>query len=172
MATASALVSTCILLSSCAFGASETRGSDIAAVNMEIEKRGVTQTVNRLFADEPEWAIVINQVGSGDPKWIDLALRMMDGADAGASTALRDALFGALTRNPEYVLRTAGSRLALVCGGRADPLPSYAEALSEIERAKQAIDSVMSGDLQAKKEQCLAKLGDARRHLERFFEKS
>ena len=138
----------------------------------EAQQNGARRTVLRLQSNQREWARVMENVASGQRSWIDLALSLKAGTDAAAGTELRDALFRALQRNPAYVLEHAqvgGYPLVVLCLGRAHPLPTYQEAIAEVEATKKALMKGHAKELQAKKELCLEQLQEGRAALRRFF---
>ncbi len=137
----------------------------------EAEQNGARSTVQRLYEDRAAWTKMIENIASGQRQWIDLALSLKAGSGGGASIDLRDAMFRALARNPSYVLRHAQPTypLAMLCLGRAAPLPTYKQAIAELAAVKRALDKVEVDELRYKKELCLAELQEGRAHLRRFF---
>lgn len=137
----------------------------------EVEQNGARNTVQRLYEDPPVWIKIIENIASGQREWIDLALSLKAGSGGGASIGLRDAIFQALGRNPSYVLRHAQPTypLAMLCLGRAAPLPTYKQAIAELAAVKRGLDKVEADELRYKKELCLAELQEGRARLRRFF---
>jgi hypothetical protein len=134
-------------------------------------------TVVRSLWDTPRWSELTNQVASGDPDWVSVAMAISKGSDAGATEELADALFVALGQNPTYILRVLPTEesdavpLALsgVCSGRTDPLGTYAASIAEQRAAEAAVEKVTVPTLKPKKRQCLAKLKAGEADLKRFF---
>lgn len=138
----------------------------------EVKQNGARRTVLRLQANPREWMQVMDNIATAQREWIDLAMSLKAGSDAAAGTELRDAMFRALKRNPSYVLEHAqvgGFPLAVLCLGRAVPLPTYQEAIAEGEGVRKALMKVQAKALQAKKELCLAQLREGRGNLRRHF---
>ena len=73
---------------------------------------------------------------------------------------------------PENVLRITipSFRLEVVCGGRQDPLPTYEEASSELERQVAAVKQMQNEEVTPMRNRCLEQLDKARTNLKRFFE--
>ena len=146
--------------------------TDLDKLIAEVKQNGARRTVLRLQGDPREWTHVKENIAAAQREWIDLAMSLKAGSDAAAGTELRDAMFRALKRNPSYVLEHAqvgGFPLAVLCLGRAGPLPTYKEAIAEVEAVKQALVKVQAKALHAKKELCLAQLREGRGSLRRHF---
>ena len=90
-------------------------------------------------------------------------VRLKAGSGGDASIDLRDAMLRALARNPSYILRHAqpAYSLAVLCLGRAAPLPNYKQAAAELAAIKRSFDGVRAEELRYKKELCLASLESA-----------
>ena len=137
----------------------------------QVRKMGPRCVVSNLWDKHGEWDRVMNGIASGQESWVELAIALYPGSDAGAATDLHDAMFQALGQNPTYVLRTAEPiyPVADLCAGRSDPLSTYKDAITEQEQTIIAVKTVKSEDLQPKKETCLSKLEEGKGHLKRFF---
>jgi len=137
----------------------------------EVEGNGARRTVQRLYENRPVWTGVIENIASGQREWIDLALSLKAGSGGAESSDLRDAMFRALARNPSYVLRHAQPDypLAVLCLGRARPLPTYEQTRDELVTVERALGQERADDLHYKKELCLAELREGHAHLRRFF---
>lgn len=127
--------------------------------------------MQRLYGDPPVWRRVMENIASGRSQWIDLALSLKAGSAERASVDLRNAMFRALGRNPSYVLEHAQPDypLAVLCRGRAEPLPTYKAALAELEAVRKAVEKVRAEPLQARKYLCLAEIEEGRTQLRRVF---
>lgn len=138
----------------------------------EINRSGAPAIVRQLWANQSAWKNVTTNIATGRSAWIDVALALSEGADAGASASLGDAMFQALVHNPSLILQEAEPQfpLELLCGGRSDPLPTYKAAATEMDQVREAVQRINSDKLQAKKDLCLAKLREGEVHLKRFFE--
>ena len=137
----------------------------------EVEGNGARPTVQRLYEDRPAWTRVIENIASGQREWIDLAVSLKAGSGGAESSDLRDAMFRALVRNPSYVLRHAQPDypLAVLCLGRATPLPTYAEGRDELFSVARALKKVRAEDLRYKKKLCFSELREGHVRLRRLF---
>ena len=144
----------------------------------EIEKKGASAVVRRLWG-QSDWEVLTRSIASGQPAWIDVALKLRGASDAGASSELHDALFEALGRNPTYILQVVGMNGAVyspvqledICRGRADPLTTYEEAIAELSRTTDAVEKVKNKKLQEKKNICIEELRSGKDDLAIFFGK-
>lgn len=141
-----------------------------------IRSEGAVAVVRSLW-DTRGWSDLTDHVASGDPQWVDVAMAISPGTDAGATEELADALFVALGQNPAYVLKvlpaeesdTMPLALAEICSGRTDPLGTYAASIAEQTVVEAAVEKVVAPALEPKKRQCLAKLKAGEADLKRFF---
>jgi hypothetical protein len=159
-------------LASMAANVSSVSKADRGRLFEEVKQNGARRTVLRLQANPREWKQVMDNIAAAQREWIDLAMSLKAGSDAAAGTELRDAMFRALKRNPSYVLEHAqvgGFPLAVLCLGRAAPLPTYQQAIAEVEAVKKALIKVQAEALHAKKDLCLAQLREGRGILRRHF---
>ncbi len=75
----------------------------VAAVEHRLAEMGPTATVRELDG-AGRWAQVLTRIQAGDARWIGLAHRLAQGADASTSGALTTALAEALPKSPRAVL--------------------------------------------------------------------
>lgn len=148
-----------------------------SALIAEINKMGASQVIRTLWG-KPDWYNVTERIASGEAAWIDVAVALRAGSDAGSTSELHSAMFLALSKNPDYVLRMLETAeklpyrsfvLSDVCEGRVDPPPTYQEAVAELIRTKAAVEKVQAKELQSKRDICLTKLREGEGHLKRFF---
>lgn len=145
-----------------------------------IKKDGASAVVQSLWG-KPAWSEITAKITSGERPWVDVALALGEGSDAGASETLRDALFVGLGKNPAYILDVLPTveqsprqpfSLSTVCGGRTDPLNTYWEAVTELKHIEAAVEKVEADALRSKKQLCLKRLEEGAEGLKRFFEVS
>jgi len=151
--------------------ASSTDRLDIASLQHEIDAKGANEVVRNLYARNDAWTNMVRNVQAGKVEWIDIAVRLREGADGGASSELHDALFAALAANPDHVLRVAAPSVSItaLCSGRSDPLSTAKAALSEIARIESAVGRVHDKTLKERQRACLVALEDAKANTNRFF---
>ena len=137
----------------------------------QIRNRGASAVVRELYDDQSTWNLVLKNISSSLPAWIDVSLALMPGSDAGASSMLHDALFEVLGKNPEYILEHAEGKYQIseLCDGRHDPLASFDQAMAEHEAIITRVNKVKGKGLLATKNECLKSLEDGKTNLLRFF---
>jgi hypothetical protein len=144
---------------------------DPHSLMQQINKMGARSAIRKLWENQGIWENVMKRIASGEEDWVELAIALYAGSDAGAASELRDAMFQALRQNPAYVLGRAEPTFPVsdLCGGRSDPLPTYKDAIAEQESTIAAVKTVKSEELNSKKEACVSKLEEEKGHLRRFF---
>lgn len=144
----------------------------------EIQKVGATKVIRRYWG-HPEWRNLVGNVASGERDWIDVALALIPASDAGSASELHDALFRALRKNPEYILRSLaigkapdGRSFSIsdICDGRMDPLPAYENARKELEETRISLGKIQGEELQKKKGICMESLFSAGNNLKKYYE--
>lgn len=139
-----------------------------AAVGEQVDRQGAKSVVRELRSDEAKWDFVMARIAAGEGPWLDAAMRLRPGTDAGSTSELQSALFLALEKNAGYVLKVANEPpylLGVVCGGRDDQPDAKADALAELRRAESAVARVKEPELGAKKALCMSELKKAQEAL-------
>lgn len=172
------LTSICLVISGAACaGSNAPTWQNADRLLEEVSKKGAAAVIRSLW-DRPAWYSVTGKIASGEAAWIDVAVALRAGSDAGSTSELHSAMFLALSKNPTYVLQVLepldkppyrSFAVTVVCEGRVDPPSTYQEALAELMRTRAAVEKVEKKELQSKKELCLAKLREGEGHLKRFF---
>jgi hypothetical protein len=97
----------------------------------DIEQQGGRQVLHDLWRDDKAFDAVIDAIGSGDPKWLGVAIRLRPFSDAGASESIDNAVAGLLPQQPRRVLSLIGHGFELqhLCTSPfIEPAPGVAEA--------------------------------------------
>lgn len=71
----------------------------------DVKAQGARRVVADLYASSQRWNQILENIGRGDRKWLEVAAALRPGTDAGASEALDEAAFIALKHAPAAVLR-------------------------------------------------------------------
>jgi hypothetical protein len=143
---------------------------DAPALLAEINATGARQVIARLNArpNPNEWDAVVRQIRSGRSQWVDVAGGLAREADAGAAADLKISLAYALTKNPEGVLKLAGSQDFLkiegLCGAPfIEPTDKFLRRY--LTQAKRAVGEVQVPQLKSRKAACMAQLENAETQL-------
>ena len=138
----------------------------------QIEKKGATQVVQDLYDDGKAWSIVLQQIGTGKPEWINVANKLRPGTDAGSSSMLDVAMFIALENSPALVLETCNFDLEFVCSANfLIDYPLNEEALKMIERRKISLSKITDSSLYVKRDSCITGLVKAAEYVEMELKK-
>ncbi len=129
-------------------------------IRRDIQKHGPKKVVDQLAkGDGKAWLEVEQHIANGDANWIELALELRPGTDAGTGEGLVIALATALPKNPEAVLDLEGGTMSLknVCSlPFIEPEEAFVKSYSAA--ALQALDSVKTPSLQVEAEVCRLRL--------------
>jgi len=142
-----------------------------ATIREQVVTRGARDALSEISSDPKQWAYVLSQIETGNADWVGAAIVLRPASDGGAASELDDSMFVALRRAPETVLLQAIPvfSLTVVCGGRGDPLPSFEQAIDEVDTTEAAVSSVERPSLADKRRECLSALRQSREHLRRFL---
>jgi hypothetical protein len=130
----------------------------LAELNNDITRNGAAAVVTRLAAGQgAAWNRVIADISSGRATWLDVAVRLAPGTDAGTAEDIDYALSSALLHNPEGVLQRLYKPFGLkdIC---VVPLiePTDAQVAAWQERAVAALARVKTPQLQSRAAACRA----------------
>jgi hypothetical protein len=145
-----------------------------AAIQSRIKEEGASSVITGLWGTTA-WSQLTDKVASGDAAWIDVAVALSKGSDAGSTSELHDALSLSLAKNPEYVLKVLPKNssepcsLSRVCEGPDDPPETLSAAMKELKNAEAAVQQIHGKALQANKRQCLENLKAGEQQVKRFF---
>jgi len=143
----------------------------LESLSAEIEQSGPKVVIKNLYSDFQAWDKLMGNIASGETEWLSIAVLLYPGSDAGTTSMLRQSVGLALVNNPTGVLRTAVPTYGIrfVCSGRADPLPTYEQALTELETQINSVKAIQDPQLIELRDKCLANLNNAKPSLRRFF---
>lgn len=152
-----------------------------AALLQEIKTHGARKVVERLRAEveipggvegfkqvaTPLWNQAIEQIETGDPRWLEVAQALKSGTDAGSSMELQIAVSVALPKAPAEVLSMLGTdyrgfRLEEICSGiLIEPPPGLQESL--LQRSEAALLALRIPELEDKRRMCLKYVQESRK---------
>jgi hypothetical protein len=111
----------CFLL---VFSANAATKTDAKTLLIEIEWMGVQSVIARLNENQgSEWQYVMEQVGNGDSRWLDVASRLAPGTSGKLSASLSSAVALAIPRNAMVVLEIMTSKYAALSEEQICSLP-------------------------------------------------
>jgi hypothetical protein len=126
-----------------------------AALGARIDDEGARAVVASLWRDEDAFSLVLDGIETGTDEWLDVAARLLPGADGSASLSLHYAVAYVLSRRPAAVLARVGRGfdLARICTSPyIEPEPGVAETYERVTLA--ALGKVTEPDLVPLAAQC------------------
>lgn len=169
-----AAASTCLLLTLAAATAAPgtpTEASLLRRVRESLEKHGARNTLEQLYAQPEQWALVSQSIASGERAWLLVGRQLFAGADAGWAYDINLSFGEALLVDPALVLELA-PELDVSCGSLDEPhIYSLNRALAEVDRREKTVRGVRDPGLAKKKDQCLAALAELRASLPKRYRK-
>jgi len=149
--------------------------SDPQAAIERISTRGTRQVVGELYSDYDKWNSVLRNVATGSEEWLQVAVALRPGTDAGTTSMLENVVGEALENRPENVLRIAvqGFSIPSICGGpdvddaRYD---SYELSIKAIDKRKKNVAAVTDPDLEKLCDQCIKYLERSKKGIANFYE--
>lgn len=163
----------CVLFTLAACGQTpEPQRTEAQVVLQRINTEGASAVARALVADQATWSALTGKIAGGANDWVDVALALRKGSDAGASSELQSALFLALGKNPSYVLQKvddSSGLLSTICVGRVDPPEPYDAAVAEIRAVRAAVEGVTVPESSTRKALCITKLLEGELALKKMF---
>lgn len=148
----------------------------LAPVDIEamIRRNDPRYTVDYLYKDIYVWQGLLKNIARGEDEWLEIAVHLKAGSDAGTSEMLNYAVGEALENAPERVLEiTAGEyRLENICGGPdVDDLrySTYEQALKSIELRIDSLMRVSNKRVEDDRNFCIKKLKESLPYLQRYY---
>lgn len=126
-----------------------------------VRARGPHAVVAALWSDDGRWNQVMTNIGSGRPEWLNVAVALRPGTDAGTAETLDEAIFFALRTAPAAVLKLLKDGrfdTKFVCSSNVgtDYTPTASRRFIR-ERIK-VLSDLSDAELLATRDQCLAGL--------------
>ncbi len=151
-----------LALATCLLAASviPVEAQTAAALSVQVGRDGAKHVVDKFYsAHGHAWAEMLAKISSGDTAWLNVAVALLKGTDAGSGEDLRYAVSKALLRNPTGVLRLAAPAFGLenVCSVPVIE-PTKAEVGHYLAQGNAALKRVTAGDIAMAAQQCRAYL--------------
>jgi len=145
-------------------------------IHKMINQQGLHQTVNALYNNYDVWRMILKNIASGESEWLEIALLLQLGTDAGSSEMLDLAMGEALENSPKQVLRIIKKgdifTVTDVCSGPDvddSRYSIYDKAITTINRRIAKIEKVDDADLKDIRNLCITNLKESIPHLKRYF---
>jgi hypothetical protein len=146
----------------------------------EIESRGAKEIVKELCDNGDNWITVLKEISSGHPSWIKVAVKLLEGTDAGTTSMLEIAMFLALEVSPDLVLKAStldesyGMKFPInqLCSSNfLIDYPLNHESLQMIIKRRKSLEKVSDPELTNKKNKCINRLDNEILRLEKKLPK-
>jgi hypothetical protein len=158
-----------LLFTLCAeLGATDSTAIRAGQVLADIKVRGPAAVVKSLWEPAQKWGEVMKRISTGQQAWLDVAVALRPGTDAGASETLEDAVFLALKPSPVAVLRLLAGHpfdTVFVCSGNIADEYSEKEARRFIRDRIKILTGVSDPTVRAARDECVKRLRAALRDV-------
>jgi hypothetical protein len=137
---------------------------------------GATETLHRIYEDEPQWSALLSHIATGKSAWLDVAKRLRAVSDGGSSEQLDLAVGEALEHRPINVLTLAipDFRLEVVCGGPDvddQRFDSYDLSIAAINRRESQLRALREPAIARARDSCISELEKAKAGIAHFYER-
>lgn len=132
-----------------------------SSILADVRARGTHAAVAALWSDDGRWNRVMTNIGSGRPEWLNVAVALRPGTDAGAAEMLDEAIFFALKTAPVAVLKLLKDGrfdTKFVCSSNVGIDYTPAESRRFIRERIRVLSSLSDAEVLATRNQCLAGL--------------
>lgn len=132
-----------------------------SSILADVKAQGAGAVVASLWSDSGHWNQVMANIGRGRPEWLEVAVALHPGTDAGAAETLDEAVFFALRTAPVSVLKLLKEgrfETKFVCSSNVGEDYTTAESRRFIEERIKVLSSLSDADVLATRDQCLAGL--------------
>lgn len=166
-----------IVVSSVAF-ANDTKSihyySKPESIIHEIKSRGANAVVSELYSDLNVWHSILQKIATGNQSWLEVAVALRAGSDAGASEMLTLAVGEALQNNPKHVFTIAAKAFELrnICSGPDvddERYNSYELSMKEIDRRIEKIKVVKDRSMEKISKECIQYLEASKKGISDFY---
>lgn len=127
-------------------------------ISADIKLYGAKAVVAKLWADNRKWDEIMANIGRGDRGWLEVAVALNPGTDAGASEELNEAMFLALKPAPVTVLHMLKKQqfaTAFVCSSNIGTDYSPEQSRLFINERIAVLESLSDSEIQGSRDECL-----------------
>jgi hypothetical protein len=127
----------------------------------DVRAHGARVVVAALWSDNDRWNQVMENIGRGGSEWLEVAVALHPGTDAGAAEALDEAVFFALKPSPVAVLKLLKDGrfdTKFVCSSNVGTDYTPAESRRFITERIKALSGLSDTKVLKARDQCLAGL--------------
>ncbi len=132
-----------------------------SSILADVRAQGARAVVAALWSDSDRWNQVMTNIGRGRPEWVEVAVALHPGTDAGAAETLDEAVFFALKTAPVAVLKLLKDGrfdTKFVCSSNVGTDYTPAESRRFIRERIKVLSGLSDAKILAARDQCLAGL--------------
>lgn len=145
------------------------------AILQEIKLKGAREVVSDLYGHPQTWRSVLERIASGDQSWLEVAVALHPGLDAGSSEMLNLAVGAALENNPVNVFQITlkAFQLKSICSGPDVDDPkynSYELSMKAIDLRIRQASSIKDQSLTKISKSCIQYLEESKKGIAHFYQ--
>lgn len=132
-----------------------------SSILADVKSQGAHAVVASLWSDSGRWNQVMANIDRGRPEWLEVAVALHPGADAGAAETLNEAVFFALRTAPVAVLKLLKEgrfETKFVCSSNVGEDYATSESRRFIRERIEVLSGLTDANTLATRNQCLAGL--------------
>jgi hypothetical protein len=146
----------------------------VSAAMERIKSKGVSKALETFYENKKDWQAFLAGVGSGDEKWLNVAIQLKGATDAGTSEQLDLAVGEALEHSPANVFKIAFPVfiIEMVCAGPDiddERYSSYDLAMGAIKKRIRMVETITVPTLQSSKLRCVQHLEASKDGIAHFY---
>jgi hypothetical protein len=148
---------------------------DPKSILQEVKLKGARAVVSELYGTPKTWHATLERIASGDQSWLDVAVALHPGSDAGSSEMLNLAVGAALENNPAKVFQTTLKTFQLksICSAPDvdDPkYDSYELSMKAINQRISKVSSITGETITDINKACIQYLEESKKGIAQFYQ--
>ena len=145
------------------------------AIMQDIQLKGARAVVSQLYEHPQTWRLILADIATGDQSWLEVAVALHPGSDAGSSEMLTLAVGAALENNPANVFQTAlkAFQLKSICSGPDVDDPKYGSyelSMKAINQRIGKVNSIKDKSSAAISKACVQHLEESKNGITQFYQ--
>jgi hypothetical protein len=142
----------------------------------QINKEGAYKVAKQLSADQSKWDKILRNVAGGEKAWLEVAVKLRPGTDAGASEMLNLAMGEALDNSPKLVLEIIKKgnifTATFVCSAPDvddSRYSTYEKAIIAVNHRIAILEKIDDTNLKNIRSLCIGELKKSIPHLKKYY---
>lgn len=155
--------------------ASAPAALNVEEVEASVQTRGGRATINKYFLCDESGLAAYERIESGEARWLNIAVRLLDDSDGCATTLLTSSIASALPKAPSRVLKLLDTKPILRADRLCVPFLSEDDDPRKHLRYLQTVETTLTAfegvALRAQRDTCLRQVKDAKAAVSRSLTK-